>query len=62
MQKNIRSYLKILNLKKPILTGDGLVTSCTQGSSLGMIMCLAIRQSLMIEEGAALKLLSAILK
>lgn len=48
--------------KSSILTGNGLVASCTQGSSLGMIMCFAIWQSLMIEKGASLKLLSAILQ
>lgn len=38
------------------------MTSRAQGSSLSVVVCLAIRQSLVIEERAPLKLLSAILQ
>lgn len=45
-----------------VLTSDRFVASCTQGSPLGVVVRLAIRQSLVIEEGTSLKLLPAILQ
>lgn len=63
-KKYVNIILKIWNFENfsSILTGNRFVTSCTQRASLSMIMCLAIWQSLMIEKGASLKLLSAILQ